>query len=81
MRFFNCSNSLFAGYDWILFQELVQRLSAFQILDQDLEGHASPAKNRFATENILVPDDCALHLRPLSAYRLRAARYTFHGSQ
>ncbi len=49
MRFFNCSNSLFAGYDWILLQELVQRFSAFQILDQDLEGHASPAKNRFAT--------------------------------
>jgi hypothetical protein len=81
MRVINRRDSLFTGYTRVLIQELIQSFAAFQILNQNFERNASAAKNRFATENVLVAYDCALHLRLLSAYLLRAAKYTFHGSQ
>jgi hypothetical protein len=81
MRLSNRCDGLIAGYTRVLFQELVQCFAAFQILNQYFEGNTGSAKNRFTTENVLIPDDRTLHLQLLSAYRFRAARYAFHGSQ
>jgi hypothetical protein len=42
--FFDCGDGEFSGYGWILVQEIVQGIAAFQIVGQDLERNAGSAE-------------------------------------
>ena len=60
--FFDGGDGEFAADAGILFQKLVQSVAAFQIFDQNLEGHSDAAENRLTAENVRILDDDAGHL-------------------
>jgi hypothetical protein len=56
-RFFKGGNGSFARNRGKPFQKVFQRLSAFQLVEQRLDGHSRPAKHRGPAENVRVSDD------------------------
>jgi hypothetical protein len=55
-RFFKRGNGSFARNRGKPLQKVFQGLSAFQIVEQRLDGHARPAKHRSPAENVGISD-------------------------
>ncbi len=56
-RFFKGGNGSFARNRGKTLQEVFQGLSALQVVEQRLDGHARPAKHRRPAENVGVSDN------------------------
>jgi|SRR5947209_7915850 len=64
--FFNGRNGMLAGHAGILLQEIIQRITAFEIIGQDLEWNTGTAKDRLTSHDIWIFDDDLFHkLSPL----------------
>jgi hypothetical protein len=50
----------FPAYAWVLLKKLVERVAAFQILDQNLKWDARASKDRLTPEDVNIPNDWVL---------------------
>jgi len=59
---FKKRNGLSAGHGREIFQELVQRIAAFEVIQQRPHRHARAGKTRFATHDFRINFDNAICL-------------------
>src|SRR5580704_11184385 len=52
--FFQCRNGDFPAHAWILFEEFIERLSAFQVIEERLERDARASEHRFSAVDIWI---------------------------
>jgi hypothetical protein len=60
--FFDGGDGKFAADTRILFEELVQGVATFQVVNQDLEWNTGSAEYGLSSEDISILDDDATHL-------------------
>jgi hypothetical protein len=53
-RLFKKRNSLFTGHGWKILQKIVQRVAAFEVIQQRPHGYTRAGKARFATHDFRV---------------------------